>query len=573
MPLAFSYVRFSSPEQARGDSYRRQKEAAEKFCEANGIELATSREYTFLDKGRSAYKSEHVSDDGQLKRFIDLVENGSIPKGSYLLVESLDRLSRERVNIALQRFITILNEGINVYTLMDGRLYAADSENVSLELIASIAYMMKAHAESSDKASRLTSVWNQKKIKARNENTPLGRACPYWLTLKDNAYQPIPERVAVIERIFSLCITEGRGRYSICRILNDEEVPVFGSRNRNRKELWSVSSIHKLLGNRALLGEYQPTKLENGVRVNDGPPVTNYYPPVINEECFYLARAAQESRRIHKTTKQSRTYNLFQGIGFCGCCDDTLNLINKGKPPKGYTYISCASIKKGGSSCESKMLRIEKAEEGFRQILAKIDSLSLVQNNAHAYGQEVDKFSAQIADKNSKLEEAAIELKQRFSSTLANYCADLEDDITKLEAKLLRAKMDLSENIVVDKEAFFKKLDLHSYAGRHAANALLKRLDLVISLDSMILPSGRRWFFSVSEKEITEQSDEYKGKKLIIEASTVDFSNWSFHTYHLGVARTSLEQGDLSEEHVLKIEAFDKADQEARKILSGDVTG
>lgn len=562
-PKAYSYVRFSSPEQARGDSYRRQKEAAEKFCEENGLELADSREYTFLDKGRSAYKAEHVSEDGQLKRFIDLVTSGAIPKGSYLLVESLDRLSRERVNVALERFIGILNSGINVYTLMDKRLYAAESKDISLELIASIAYMMKAHAESSDKASRVGSAWNQKKIKARNEGKPLGRACPYWLELSEDGYRPIPARVDVINRIYSLCINEGRGKRSICKILNDENVPVFGSKNRNRKELWSYSSIHKLLNNRALIGEYQPTKLENGIRVSDGPPIPSYYPTVISEDTFYLGKAAQTSRLIHKTTKQSRRYNVFQGIGFCGACGDTLNLINKGKPPKGYVYISCASIKKGRTSCDSKMLRIEKAEEGFKQILAKIDSLSLIQDNAHSYSQKIDKISAQIAIKRQKLLEAKALLKERMSLTLAGICSDLETEIKQLTEELDIAKTGLSTNKIIDKEEFFKRLDLESYEGRHAANTLIKRLEVKIIIESMLLSSGRRWFFTAKEKAPSVDSTEYN-EQMIVEASTIDFDNWNFHSTQPNVSKLSVDQGDMHESQHREIENFSELNDRAK---------
>ncbi|WP_341707630.1 recombinase family protein [Halopseudomonas sp.] len=86
-PKAYSYIRFSSLEQAKGDSFRRQTEGIRNYCTKNGLDLATSAEYTFFDKGKSAYKADHVGENGQLKRFIDLVESGHIKKGSYLIVE------------------------------------------------------------------------------------------------------------------------------------------------------------------------------------------------------------------------------------------------------------------------------------------------------------------------------------------------------------------------------------------------------------------------------------------------------------------------------------------------------
>ena len=41
-PVAFSYIRFSHPDQAKGDSVRRQAEAAREWCERNKIKLDTS---------------------------------------------------------------------------------------------------------------------------------------------------------------------------------------------------------------------------------------------------------------------------------------------------------------------------------------------------------------------------------------------------------------------------------------------------------------------------------------------------------------------------------------------------
>src|SRR5688572_21023023 len=90
----FSYLRFSSPEQARGDSFRRQTEEPERWCRERGLELDDT--LTLHDLGRSAFRGSHA-EFGALRVFLDLVESGRVERGSILLVESLDRLSREAV--------------------------------------------------------------------------------------------------------------------------------------------------------------------------------------------------------------------------------------------------------------------------------------------------------------------------------------------------------------------------------------------------------------------------------------------------------------------------------------------
>jgi DNA invertase Pin-like site-specific DNA recombinase len=101
MGKVFSYIRFSSAKQSAGDSYSRQVKAAKAFCDENDLELADPRKYLFFDAGRSAFKGKHLDDTAELARFLSFVEDGTIPPGSYLVFESLDRLSREKVRDGL----------------------------------------------------------------------------------------------------------------------------------------------------------------------------------------------------------------------------------------------------------------------------------------------------------------------------------------------------------------------------------------------------------------------------------------------------------------------------------------
>src|SRR5262245_40837291 len=91
-PLAFSYIRFSHPDQAKGDSLRRQTEAARDWCGRNGLCLDETT--TLRDLGRSAYTGKHRSnpDRHALAAFLKLIEQGKVPRGSFLIIENLDRL-------------------------------------------------------------------------------------------------------------------------------------------------------------------------------------------------------------------------------------------------------------------------------------------------------------------------------------------------------------------------------------------------------------------------------------------------------------------------------------------------
>jgi DNA invertase Pin-like site-specific DNA recombinase len=96
---AYSYLRFSTPEQTRGDSFRRQLGLARDYAARFGLELDES--LSFKDVGVSAFRGRN-SETGQLAVFQEAVSSGLVPEGSFLLVESLDRISRQAARKALR---------------------------------------------------------------------------------------------------------------------------------------------------------------------------------------------------------------------------------------------------------------------------------------------------------------------------------------------------------------------------------------------------------------------------------------------------------------------------------------
>ena len=115
-PKAYSYLRFSTPEQESGDSVRRQIANAENWAKNQGIDLDDILK--FEDRGISAYRGLNRI-KGALGNFLNLVKEGKIPYNSYLIVENLDRLSRENVIYALLQFLSIIQQGIRIVTLME----------------------------------------------------------------------------------------------------------------------------------------------------------------------------------------------------------------------------------------------------------------------------------------------------------------------------------------------------------------------------------------------------------------------------------------------------------------------
>ena len=132
---AYSYIRFSTPEQASGDSYRRQAELSNRYAEEHGLNLDTS--LSLCDLGISGLTGENRS-KGALALFLKAVETGKVPAGSFLVVESLDRLSRDTMSEQMSLFIGLINAGLTVVTLADGQSYSKTTINNDRDELAGL---------------------------------------------------------------------------------------------------------------------------------------------------------------------------------------------------------------------------------------------------------------------------------------------------------------------------------------------------------------------------------------------------------------------------------------------------
>lgn len=212
-PLAYSYIRMSTERQLKGDSLRRQMELSQKFANDHGLELVEKLE--LHDIAVSAFKGDNLK-TGALGIFLDAVNHGEVPKGSYLLVESFDRLSRQNIDIALALFLQITNSGINIATLSDGQVYRANKTKFE-QLIYSIVVMARAHEESETKSKRISAAWANKRANIGKQI--LTRTRPAWLEVsKDKTkFILIPERTAAIQRIFRKVVA-GKARIQLLDI-------------------------------------------------------------------------------------------------------------------------------------------------------------------------------------------------------------------------------------------------------------------------------------------------------------------------------------------------------------------
>ncbi len=92
------------------------------------------------------------------------MNSGGIPRNSVLILESLDRLSRNKVMSAFNVFNKIIETGIEIVTLLDGKTFSSKSLDDSfLNILEFLFGSARAREESKRKSERLSHTWEQKR--------------------------------------------------------------------------------------------------------------------------------------------------------------------------------------------------------------------------------------------------------------------------------------------------------------------------------------------------------------------------------------------------------------------------
>ena len=311
--LAISYTRFSTAKQEHGDSQRRQDEGTADFCQRHKLILDSKR--TFRDLGVSGYRGKNAK-VGDLKNFLDLVESGHIPKGSTLILEKLDRLSRNSPIDQLLLIERILRADIRIATLQPDRFYTNDEINASPYVIYEIiSHAMSGHEESRRKSHRNGEAWNAKRKLAVSGGEKMTTMAAPWLSLSEDrkTFIPIKERVAIVERIYNLALL-GKGATRIAKELNAENIPSFGTSRDGKPCPWRYHYITKLLRDRRVLGELQTSRWNGEHKTPVGEPFINYYPEVIDVDVFNRVQLAVTSRFVKRGRCEKWKVNLFKGL-------------------------------------------------------------------------------------------------------------------------------------------------------------------------------------------------------------------------------------------------------------------
>lgn len=426
----FPYVRFSSTRQEDGSTRTRQNELIDAFVTKHGLDVDRHLE----DAGTSAHRGKNAGSEGVLGQFLRQVRMGEIDKGSYLLIENFDRLSRDKIVRSNKIFTDLLYAGIKIVILDKNKIY--DAENLDFgDWISALVEFERANAESERKSDFSSKAWrfNREKMRAGEIVT---KKVPTWLKVENNAFVIDHEKVERINTLFKLSLSKG-----------------LQEATREYNELYSEKlAIHQtqyLLSNRKLIGEHSPQKIhydESGQlkRKDEGDAIPNYYPSVVDEKLFYQVQEVIKSRRPFAGRYSNQRYNVFRDLIYCKWCGGTIRYMNKGE----RDYFICTNSMTGKCDLNSHFGQLSiRGKKLFSMFFAFTEGLNvsaLLEENTQAeeLKTKIMKMEANRNQITSRLEDFKIDVKNMIMSgkpipsTYNELIAELESNRTHIDHEI-----------------------------------------------------------------------------------------------------------------------------------------
>lgn len=155
-------------EQGKGTSLKRQLESARDFIKRHSdwdypfTDPLAQQERDFTDQGKSAYAGVHREAGGALYELERKATAGHFRNGAALVVENLDRLTRQGWEEALKVLTTLTTNGMSVHTVHGGKKFNAFEKPDMGQVITVIVEAEADHRASDDKSKRVRKAWDAK---------------------------------------------------------------------------------------------------------------------------------------------------------------------------------------------------------------------------------------------------------------------------------------------------------------------------------------------------------------------------------------------------------------------------
>jgi DNA invertase Pin-like site-specific DNA recombinase len=436
---AIAYIRWSSDEQTSGDSLERQTANVQAYCQRAGLDLVE----TLVDSGLSAHKGEHLQ-RGQLGALLVGRIDSGLCSGMALVVEDMDRLSRQGIIKAGELIERIGKGNVTIHIAKDGQIIRPGSNNNLDTAIRNVVNAYNAEDYSKKLRERVTSAWRNKRKNAK-DGEAITKNLPAWLKTDGagSAIQIDEAKAEVVREMFRLAAS-GSGKRAIVRIMTERGVPPITGGKK-----WDATYVGRILTSRAVLGER--VSLLASRNQNDGETRLKYYPAIVDAELWQAAQAAISARTIKtadgKTTgkfqgRTGRVVNLFKGL---------VADITTGESVPMYLFYQSKgrairlSTEKRSSDDTPRWIRLDYFERNFLAFIGDLDFHSILGEAESAELREARTNAANlklaIEQETARVEKIADALIDAAKSpTLTRRLAEAETKLATLEDELPAAE-------------------------------------------------------------------------------------------------------------------------------------
>jgi DNA invertase Pin-like site-specific DNA recombinase len=367
---AYSYKRWSSAKQTDGDSFLRQTELARDISRQNSWNLVDLAP----DAGISAFKGKNLSHKGILGQFIKRIDSGLINVPCVLIIERLDRFSRDEVDEVLPLFLKLLKSGVEVYSALENDHYtiAKIKGDPMVNLLKLVMGFVGANQYSKAIGVRVRASRQRKREMAMaGKQVWMNDCCPSYFDFDfKNEKYIINDKAKIVKRIFQL-YRQNPSFLSVAKQFNLAGVKTFGS-----AKVWAPETIRKIITSRYAIGEFRGVK--------------HYYPCIIDEKVFNEVQGLVALNAQGKG-KRAQQYNFLKGILTCTCGMKLLQSTNK----VGKRYFGCRGHDRGVCT-QTHMVQADIVEQGLFAMLLQSSPSDLLKQTDTLLAKEVSRLQAEL---------------------------------------------------------------------------------------------------------------------------------------------------------------------------------
>jgi DNA invertase Pin-like site-specific DNA recombinase/chaperonin cofactor prefoldin len=416
------------------------------------------------DEGMSGFKGINKV-KGTLGTFLKRVKAGEIKQGSVLIIEKMDRFSRNEIDLVIPDFLNLLQSNVEIFSCVDNTHYTlADIRKNGMLLNYAVMAMAMANDYSKSLGSRIKKATDIKLAQCRNGlKMNMGPWMPNWVDFIGNPKQPgdfkLNEKADTIKRIISEYIA-GKSMFGIARGLIKDNIP------SPQEGKWAQYSISKILNSPKLLGTLDVK----------GIVIPNYYPSVITQAQWEQVQSKLKENSQRKGGSNTTDYvaNLFRNRCKCAHCGSTLQAR---KVVRTTHYLYTCPRKRLGACKSKSSMRVSYLEVDFFLLYLQQSPELLLSSNTTEHSEKVSRIQADILRLDKTIKDTT-ELIGLVPIT------ELKSKLTSLENKRqsLKTELDkLNSNMLTSSKAPQALADIKSIVGSFFSSASASSIDSLLA--------------------------------------------------------------------------------------------